>query len=254
MQSESKDSWVEHVIETGPTQFLYRYKKRLQRRVSFGCQTYLVNVPNATITTMPLTEGETAEYDTLQDALDAFGIKADLAPQYIPERFTLETVTGARESDVIAIYADYTSSDGYLFIQYRTATADSQNFEMEGPGITSHQPKTIPCFMHAYIQQARFIRYTKFSYQKGWLSLIFPKADPPLRITGSNFRSKQILEFSNKRDLQFIFSSYSRNFASHANKEPPFRTALYLFCYLLLADKDSHHKSLLSRSVCATGR
>jgi len=87
---------------------------------------------------MPLTEGETAEYDTLQDALDAFGIKADLAPQYIPERFTLETVTGARESDVIAIYADYTSSDGYLFIQYRTATADSQNFEMEGPGITSH--------------------------------------------------------------------------------------------------------------------
>ena len=91
------------------------------------------DIPNATITLMPLAEGETAEYDTLQDALDAFGIKEELVPQYIPERFTLETVQAMHQPTNVLIRADYVSDDGYLLIQYRETTPDDHSFEMEGP-------------------------------------------------------------------------------------------------------------------------
>jgi len=96
------------------------------------------NVPNAMITAMPLEIGEKAEYDTLQDALDAFGIHAEIAPNYIPERFRLDKVQAVNTVSCALIYADYISEDGFLSIQYREITPDTQNYEHEGPGMGSH--------------------------------------------------------------------------------------------------------------------
>lgn len=83
-------------------------------------------VPYATIRFRPLEEGEEATYDTLEEAVDAFGITAPIAPTWIPERFVLTGVTAAKRSGGILIWADYECDDGYFKIQYRETT----NFDL----------------------------------------------------------------------------------------------------------------------------
>lgn len=79
-------------------------------------------IPYATIRTNPLSEDETAFYDTLQDAVDAFGITEPLVPQWIPDRFTLVEVKVKNRSDSVYFYANYEDSDESLQIQYKETT------------------------------------------------------------------------------------------------------------------------------------
>lgn len=89
-------------------------------------------VPYATIRFRPLEEGEEATYDTLEEAVDTFGITAPIAPTWIPERFTLTGVTAAKEEGGILIYADYECDDGYLQIRYNeTANGNFRVFEKD---------------------------------------------------------------------------------------------------------------------------
>lgn len=91
----------------------------------------------ATIKTNPLAEGEEASYDSLQEALDAFGITAPLNPQCIPERFELDTVTAANKAGGISICAYYVAEDGYVMLQYNESDgADFRDLEREN-GVTS---------------------------------------------------------------------------------------------------------------------
>lgn len=67
----------------------------------------------------PLEEGESATYDTLEDALAAFGIDAPIVPKEIPERFTLEEVVAKNRTTGILIYANYTCELEFLQFQYK---------------------------------------------------------------------------------------------------------------------------------------
>ena len=51
------------------------------------------------------------EYTSLQDALDACGIKQNVIPQYLPEGFSLENVSVSTLPSDVAIDATYTSND-----------------------------------------------------------------------------------------------------------------------------------------------
>lgn len=86
-------------------------------------------VPHATITKMPLEEGAQATYATLQEALDAFGIDEQLAPQWIPERFELVEVVAYNKRDYVSIYADFTGENDFFMLQYREATPETTGFE-----------------------------------------------------------------------------------------------------------------------------
>jgi len=96
-------------------------------------------VPHATITKMPLKEGEQAAYDTLQEALDAFGINEKLAPTELPERFELTQVIAVNLFGSVNIYADYTdltSEEGLFLLQYREIAADTTGVEQSESRIT----------------------------------------------------------------------------------------------------------------------
>lgn len=96
-------------------------------------------VPHATITKMPLEEGEQATYDTLQEALDAFGIDENLAPTQLPERFELVEVVVYNRFGDINIYADYIDGideNGFLSVRYREITEDTLGFEQAAPHVT----------------------------------------------------------------------------------------------------------------------
>ena len=84
----------------------------------------------------PLEEGESATYDTLEDALAAFGIDAPIVPKEIPERFTLEGVVAENWSNGVLIYAEYINKDDFLQIRYsETHISDTNSLEKES-GIT----------------------------------------------------------------------------------------------------------------------
>ncbi len=91
---------------------------------------------HAAITHQPLEEGESASYDTLQDALDAFGITVPMAPQQIPERFTLAAVRATYLPTGIVIYADYTSEDGFLQVKYQEVASVAQKFESDSEHVS----------------------------------------------------------------------------------------------------------------------
>lgn len=92
--------------------------------------------PYATIRTVPLDEGEEAHYDTLEEAVEAFGITAPIVPQWIPERFALTQVSAVNRSSGIFICADYKSDDGILQIRYNEATAsDFSSLEQQGESV-----------------------------------------------------------------------------------------------------------------------
>ena len=96
-------------------------------------QTQKDDVPYATIQKVPLAEGETAAYDSLQEAVDAFGITAPLVPQWIPERFILESVHASFKLEGVFIWAEYKNNDEFLLITYsETATYNPSSLEKDG--------------------------------------------------------------------------------------------------------------------------
>lgn len=82
------------------------------------------SIPYAMIQTVPLAEGETKNYDTLQDAVDDFGIDVPLAPSWVPDRFVLSEVIAENISSGILIYAAYNASDGFLRISFNESSKD----------------------------------------------------------------------------------------------------------------------------------
>ena len=83
---------------------------------------------SAAVTRYPLAEGEQMAFETLEDAVDAFGITAPIIPKRIPERFSLREVTALYNADGVEIYAEYEDDGGIeLFaIDYRTVTAEDE--------------------------------------------------------------------------------------------------------------------------------
>ena len=107
-------------------------------------------IPHATITKMPLEEGEQVTYDTLQEALDAFGIKEKLAPTELPERFELAEVVAYNQFEDINIYADYvdaTNKSNFFAIQYREITPDVIGFEHSNPHVNAQKISGIKHFI-----------------------------------------------------------------------------------------------------------
>lgn len=111
-------------------------------------QTQKDDVPYATIQKVPLAEGETAAYDSLQEAVDAFGITAPLVPQWIPERFILESVHASVNSYGVSIWAEYKENDKYLQIYYcETDIFDSNSVEKDDDTVKSYKINKITHYL-----------------------------------------------------------------------------------------------------------
>lgn len=90
------------------------------------------SVPYAVVQTNPLAEGETRSYDTLQDALDDFGLDVPLAPTWLPERFAVSDITASSAPGGISINSVYFYGDDYLQISFHEVTnADHGNLEKD---------------------------------------------------------------------------------------------------------------------------
>lgn len=81
------------------------------------------STPYATVSLRPLEVDEEATYQSLEEAMEAFGIRAPLVPKEIPERFELVEVTATCRKTGILIYADFKSNDndGEFRIRYNEA-------------------------------------------------------------------------------------------------------------------------------------
>lgn len=102
----------------------------------------------AMIRTNPLEEGEQASYDTLQEAVDAFGIDAPIVPHEIPEKFELTEVVAANEYGKILIRADYISNDGIFQIRYNeNVDIDFSNLEIENSDVKTYLSEGIKYFL-----------------------------------------------------------------------------------------------------------
>lgn len=102
------------------------------------------STPYATVSLRPLEVDEEATYQSLEEAMEAFGIRAPLVPKEIPERFELVEVTATCRKAGILIYADYESSDGAFRIRYNEAEAQEFNtLEKENINVDSHFVKGI---------------------------------------------------------------------------------------------------------------
>ncbi len=80
------------------------------------------SIPYAVIQSDPLADGETKNYDTLQDALDDFGLDVPLAPSWVPDRFELSKVIAANIKSGILIRAAYTAPDDFLRISFNESS------------------------------------------------------------------------------------------------------------------------------------
>lgn len=83
-------------------------------------------VPYAEITIHPIAEGDSAEYDSLQDAVSAFGITDPLAPTWVPERFGSPDVHVEYKSSGICIFADYETEKDSLSIRFNESSRSTQ--------------------------------------------------------------------------------------------------------------------------------
>ena len=117
----------------------FNFRSILELFTRWTSETFYVGgeqTSHASITKRPLEEGEEATYDSLQEALDAFGIKAPLAPTWIPERFALESVTAVNGDLGVHICANYIGDEEFLIARYREITADTMGLEEKGPQVT----------------------------------------------------------------------------------------------------------------------
>ena len=85
------------------------------------------SIPYASVTIRPLAEGEEATYESLEEAMEAFGIDAPIVPKEIPERFELVEVWAVQKKPGVLIYADYKSEDKIFQVRYSEANAQEFN-------------------------------------------------------------------------------------------------------------------------------
>lgn len=87
-----------------------------------------VEQASAVITKYPLAEGEQMTFETLEDAVDAFGITAPIVPKRIPDGLSLTEVTALYNANGIEIYAVYEGDgDAELFVvNYRAVAAGGE--------------------------------------------------------------------------------------------------------------------------------
>lgn len=97
------------------------------------------SVPYASVTVRPLAEGEEATYESLEEAMEAFGINAPIVPKEIPERFELVEVKAFQYQLGAMIYAEYKSDDGVFQVRYNEAKAQEFNtLEKENEVVDSY--------------------------------------------------------------------------------------------------------------------
>ena len=82
--------------------------------------------PYAEVTVYPIAQGESASYDSLQDAVSAFGITDPLVPSWVPERFGSPEVYVENKASGICIYADYETGEEYLCIRLNESSRATQ--------------------------------------------------------------------------------------------------------------------------------
>ncbi len=85
------------------------------------------SVPYDTVTARPLEVGEEAAYESLETAVEAFGINAPIVPKEIPERFELVEVQAVQRELGALIYAEFKSEDGTFQVRYNEAKAQELN-------------------------------------------------------------------------------------------------------------------------------
>lgn len=83
-------------------------------------------VPYAEVTTHPIAQGESAEYGSLLEAVEAFGITAPIAPTWIPERFGTPKVYAEYKASGVYIYADYETTTDILKIRFNESARATQ--------------------------------------------------------------------------------------------------------------------------------
>lgn len=122
------------------------------------------SVSYAEVRKNPLKEGEIASYDSLQEAVDAFGITAPIVPQWIPEEFALISVDAANIRRGIVITADYENGNGNLQIHFKeTDVIDFNDIEKDNKIIELHNVEGID---HYFIYDSD---YQKTFWQNGEL-------------------------------------------------------------------------------------
>lgn len=97
------------------------------------------STPYAVVRLHPLDVGEEATYESLEEAVAAFGIDAPIVPKEIPEGFELSEVEVANEDFGILINANYRSDDGFFQIRYKeTSKRNVSILEKEYKNVTSY--------------------------------------------------------------------------------------------------------------------
>lgn len=97
------------------------------------------STPYAMVTIRPLEEGETATYDSLEEAVEAFGITSPLVPKEMPAGFEMLDVTVTNREYGLLIYANYANSDRYIQFRYREAVTQEFNaLEKESVEVSSY--------------------------------------------------------------------------------------------------------------------
>lgn len=90
------------------------------------------STPYAVVRLHPLDVGEEATYESLEEAVAAFGIDAPIVPKEIPEGFELTEVRATCRKTGIKILATYEKSDGVFQILYvESARVDVSTLEKE---------------------------------------------------------------------------------------------------------------------------
>ena len=100
----------------------------------------------AVITKYPLAEGERMTFETLEDAVDAFGITAPIVPKRIPDGLSLTGVTALYNASGIEIYAAYEGDgDAELFaVDYREVAAGGETIvEKDASSVGLYERKGI---------------------------------------------------------------------------------------------------------------
>lgn len=82
----------------------------------------------------PFAEGETAEFSTLDEALEAFRINLPLVPHWFPERFGELEVTGSVVPSGMLIFASSGEGEQFLTVEY-------SEFGEDGPAVVIEKDK-----------------------------------------------------------------------------------------------------------------
>ncbi|WP_295740731.1 hypothetical protein [uncultured Oscillibacter sp.] len=83
-------------------------------------------VPYAEVSVYPIAQGESAEYGSLSEAVEAFGITAPLAPTWVPERFGTPEAYAIYETSGICIYMDCVTEEDFLTMRFIESSRATQ--------------------------------------------------------------------------------------------------------------------------------